>query len=320
MTLSATHAVLYIDLMNPNKPVISVIIPHLNQPSGLENCLASLSSQTLERTDFEVIVVDNGSASAPEAVISRYPGTVLLQEARPGPGLARNHGAEAASGDILAFIDADCRAHPDWLRSAVHTLHLSPKQTILGGDVRIWRKSDTIMTALEAYESVFAYRFKLYIEEHGFCGTGNLVVRRPDFKIIGPFRGIDVAEDIDWGQRARATGYNFVYVPEMIVFHPARASIGELFAKWDRQIQHAINSRDKNVIWYIRWVFRAFSISVSPLFDWTKVVSSDRIDGVVPRMKAICILSAICFYRGYKMIRLLPSNKGVIWNRDSAIL
>ncbi len=47
--------------MKPKKQLISVIIPHLNQPDGLEACLGSLSSQTLERSAFEVIVVDNGS-------------------------------------------------------------------------------------------------------------------------------------------------------------------------------------------------------------------------------------------------------------------
>ena len=233
--------------------------------------------------------------------------------------MARNRGADAASGDILAFIDADCRAHPDWLRSALHALQTSPKQTILGGDVQIWRKSKTAITALEAYESVFAYRFKLYIEEHGFSGTGNLVVRCADFKIIGPFRGIEVAEDIDWGQRARAAGYTFVYVPEMIVFHPARESIQELYVKWDRQIQHAVNSRDNNVMWHIRWVLRAFSILVSPVVDWTNVIVSDRIHGASPRLKAIFVLLAIRVYRAYKMISLLLSNKGVMWNRDSAI-
>jgi glycosyltransferase involved in cell wall biosynthesis len=305
--------------MNSKKPLISVIIPHLNQPNGLESCLASLELQTLGRSNFEVVVVDNGSASLPKNVISRYPQTVFLQERAPGPGLARNRGADAASGDLLAFIDADCRAHPDWLRSALHAFQTSPKQTILGGDVQIWRKSKTVITALEAYESVFAYRFKLYIEEHGFSGTGNLVVRCADFKIIGPFRGIEVAEDIDWGQRARAAGYTFVYVPEMIVFHPARESIQELYVKWDRQIQHAVNSRDNNVMWHIRWVLRAFSILVSPVVDWTKVIISDRIHGASPRLKAICVLLAIRVYRAYKMISLLLSNKGVMWNRDSAV-
>jgi glycosyltransferase involved in cell wall biosynthesis len=305
--------------MNSRKPLISVIIPHLNQPNGLDRCLASLESQTLNRLQFEIIVVDNGSASLPKTVISRYPGTRFLQEPRPGPGLARNRGAEAAGGDILAFIDADCRAHPDWLRGALHALQISPKQTILGGDVQIWRASRTVTTALEAYESVFAYRFKLYIEEHGFSGTGNLVVRRPDFEKIGPFRGIEVAEDIDWGQRARVAGYTFIYVPDMIVFHPARQSLKELFVKWDRQIQHAVNSRDKNALWHIRWSLRAFSILISPVIDWTKVVTSDRIHGASPRVKAIFVLIAIRAYRAYKMINLLVSNKGVMWNRDSAV-
>ena len=164
--------------MKPKKPLISVIIPHLNQPDGLEVCLGSLHSQTLERSAFEVIVVDNGSTSLPRAVVERYPGTLLLQELKPGPGPARNRGAEAASADIFAFTDSDCRAHPDWLDCALRTLQGAPQRTILGGDVRIWREPNTEITALEAYESVFAYRFKLYIEQLGFCGTGNLIVRR----------------------------------------------------------------------------------------------------------------------------------------------
>jgi len=305
--------------MNSKNPLISVIIPHLNQPNGLDNCLASLESQTLKRSEFEIIVVDNGSVSLPKTAISRHPGTLLLEEPRPGPGLARNRGAEAASGDILAFIDADCRAHPDWLHSAFHALQISPKRTILGGDVQIWRKNESATTALEAYESVFAYRFKLYIEEHGFSGTGNLVVRRADFKKIGPFRGIDVAEDIDWGQRARTAGYSFIYIPEMIVFHPARETIQELCVKWDRQIQHAVNAKDKTAMWYVRWILRAFSILVSPVVDWTKVITSDRIHGVSPRFKAIFVLAEIRAYRAYKMISLVVSNKGVMWNRDSTI-
>src|SRR5437764_1746416 len=182
--------------MQPNKPLISVIIPHLNQPDGLEACLGSLSSQTLERSAFEVIVVDNGSTSLPRAVVERYPGTLLLQELKPGPGPARNRGVEAASADILAFMDSDCRAHPDWLNQALRTLQGAPQRTILGGDVQIWREPDSTMTALEASESVFAYRFKLYIEQHGFCGTGNLIVHKSGFDLIAAFRGMDVAEDI----------------------------------------------------------------------------------------------------------------------------
>jgi GT2 family glycosyltransferase len=242
-----------------------------------------------------------------------------LLESGPGPGLARNRGIEQASGDILAFIDADCRAHPDWLCSALRALQLAPERSILGGDVQIWRESNTAITALEAYESVFAYRFKLYIEQHGFSGTGNLVVRHADFEGVGPFRGIEVAEDIDWGQRARAAGFTFLYIPEMIVFHPARQSLRELFVKWDRHIQHAVNTGGKNSKWRARWVLRAFAILISPVVDWTKVIASDRIHGTSARVKAIFVLAAVRAYRAYKMISLLLSSKEVVWNRDTAI-
>jgi glycosyltransferase involved in cell wall biosynthesis len=306
--------------MLTKKPLITVIIPHLNQPIGLGACLSSLEAQTLDRATFEVIVVDNGSTESLKPIMENYPRALLLQELKPGPGLARNRGIQSANADIFAFIDADCRAHPDWLRNALRVLEASNGRVILGGDVQIWRETKGDFSALEAYESVFAYRFKLYIEQHGFSGTGNLVVRRADFERVGPFAGIDIAEDIDWGRRARAAGYTFRYVPEMIVFHPARRSLRELFAKWDRHIQHAVNTREENALWYAQWYLRALAILVSPFIDWTTVVASDRVKGVPARVKAIFILVSVRAYRAYRMIALSLMKKGVVWNRDTAIV
>ena len=306
--------------MITKKPLITVIIPHLNQPIDLGACLSSFEAQTLDRATFEVIVVDNGSTALPKPIVEHYPRTLLLQELKPGPGLARNRGIQAANADIFAFIDADCRAHPDWLRNALRVLESSNGRVILGGDVQIWRETKGDFSALEAYESVFAYRFKLYIEQHGFSGTGNLVVRRGDFERVGLFAGIDIAEDIDWGRRARAAGYTFRYVPEMIVFHPARRSLRELFAKWDRHIQHAVNTREENALWYAQWYLRALAILASPFIDWTTVVASDRVKGVPARVKAIFILVSVRAYRAYRMIALSLMKKGVVWNRDTAIV
>jgi glycosyltransferase involved in cell wall biosynthesis len=301
------------------KKLISVIIPHLNQPEELEACLRSLFGQKLDSSAFEVIVVDNGSRSLPQAIVERYPGTTLLQELAPGPGPARNRGADAASADILAFTDSDCRVHPDWLESAHRTLNDAPERTILGGDVQIWLETGQPISAIQAYESVFAYRFKLYIEQHGFSGTGNLVMRKRDFVGVGPFRGIDVAEDVEWGRRALAAGYAFRYAPEMIVYHPARRSLKELFVKWDRHIQHAVNERDEHLIWYVRWLSRALVVMISPAVDWIKVIASDRIAGASPRAKAILVLALVRCYRAYRMVTLLMSPKQVQWNRNSAI-
>ncbi len=303
--------------MELNALLISVIIPHLNQAEELENCLASLDAQRLERTLFEILVVDNGSTSPPNAVVGRHTGARLLHEKQPGPGPARNTGIQHATGEVLALIDADCRAHPDWLRKALQALQSSPDGTILGGDVRIWRDDAKAFTAIEAYESVFAYRFKLYIEQHGFSGTGNLVVRRADFEKVGPFAGIDLAEDMDWGRRARSVGFQFRYVPDMIVFHPARRTLRELCAKWDRQIQHYLNMAQGKPAWKVRWIFRAVAVLGSPVIDFAKVIDSDRIEGVAARVKAIIILIAIRAHRARKMLSLLRESKTVVWNRST---
>ncbi len=263
--------------MELDRPLFTVIIPHLNQRSELEACLVSLEAQRLERACFEIIVVDNGSVSPPYDVVARHSGARLLSEPQPGPGPARNAGVKEASGEFLAFIDADCRAHPDWLLSALRTFRSYADRTILGGDVRIWRENRKY-TAIEAYEGVFAYRFKLYIEQHGFSGTGNLVVRRTDFHKVGPFAGIHVAEDMDWGRRALSAGLQFRYVPEMIVFHPARRSLQELCVKWDRQLQHYLNMAQGKPGWKLRWTARALAVLGSPVIDFTKVIASDRIE------------------------------------------
>jgi glycosyltransferase involved in cell wall biosynthesis len=304
--------------MTSKGPLISVVIPHLNQPEALEACLSSLDAQSLERCFFEIIVVDNGSVLVPKDIVASHSGTRLLRELQSGPGPARNFGVRAATADIIAFIDADCRAHRDWLRTALQTIRSSPEGTILGGDVQIWRNRLNTSTAIEAYEGVFGYRFKLFIERHGYCGTGNLVVRRTDYEKAGPFAGIDIAEDVEWGQRARSAGLRFRYVPEMIIFHPARRSLQELYVKWDRHIQHNLNMARAKRGWKIRWIARALAVLASPVVDSMRALGSDRIQGFSTRFKAISVLFAIRAYRARKMLSLLSASEAVEWNRGAA--
>jgi glycosyltransferase involved in cell wall biosynthesis len=295
--------------------MISVIIPHLNQPDGLEACLCSLDAQSLASDLFEVVVVDNGSAASPAEVVARHSNVRLLHETRPGPGPARNTGVAAAKGEMLALIDADCRAHPDWLQSIRRALRSCPPGTILGGDVRIWNPGGGALDAVAAYESVFAYRFKLYIERHGYSGTGNLAMLRQDFDIAGPFAGVDVAEDMEWGQRARAAGLRFRYVPEMIVFHPARSSLQELYAKWDRHIVHYRNMAQGTPGWRLRWLARALLVLASPVIGAVTVLTSDRIDGLTTRGKAIGVMCAVRIHRALTMLAVLRAGRTVAWNR-----
>jgi len=296
---------------------ISVIVPHLNQPEDLARCLASLAAQA--RQPDEVVVVDNGSPNLPESVCAMYPNVRLLLETTPGPGPARNLGVRVARGDILAFIDADCLADSNWLATAEQEL-LDLEANILGGDVRIAYAKPSRITSLEAYESIYSYRMDRYIEREGFTGTGNLVVQKEVMERVGPFAGISVAEDRDWGHRATGQGYRIRYVAGMRVYHPARRQFAQLKAKWDRHIAHDFVAAREVPFGRARFFFKALVMTLSPFGEIPRVLTSDRISGFGVRLRAFVALVRIRSYRAWVMVQLLCGRNPLYfsgrWNRS----
>lgn len=287
-------------------PRVSVIIPHYNMPDALDRCLASVAGQAVAG-GIEIIVVDNGSTVGPEAVIARYPGVRLLSERTPGPGPARNTGAAAATAEILAFIDADCRADAGWLEAAVGAVEAGGGREVVGGDVRIDFVDPGHITPIEAYEAVFAYRQKLYIEKQGFSGTGNLAMHRDVFERVGPFAGIGLAEDRDWGRRATAAGIRIIYVPAMRIFHPARPDYASLQVKWQRHIAHdwATHRAAGRPDW--RWWLKAAAMPASVLADGVGLLFSDRLSGLGNRWQGLGVLARLRLYRGGEMRRVMAA-------------
>lgn len=298
---------------------ISVVIPHLNQPSSLRNCLKALAEQRHPRDDFEIIVVDNGSKESPETVTRSFEGVILEQEVDPGPGPARNRGVTVSNGSVVAFVDADCIADRDWVATIARCFKHDKTASVIGGDVRIALEDPERPTMLEAYECVFAYRQKEYIEKHGFSGTGNLAVRRHVLADVGPFVGIEYAEDREWGRRALAAEYELKFVADMIVYHPARTTFRELFRKWDRQIDHDFSEWTEKGLSPQRWILRAIAVGMSPLAEVVRIASSSRISG--PRAKSLALF-AVVVVRGYRAGRMIVrlfrgANVGrTAWNRS----
>jgi glycosyltransferase involved in cell wall biosynthesis len=93
---------------------ISVVIPAYNAEATIGKCLEALSKQTLP--PVEVLVVDDSSTDQTAAIAAQW--SVVIKNARGrGPGAARNTGAFAAKGDIIAFTDSDCIPPPTWLEN-----------------------------------------------------------------------------------------------------------------------------------------------------------------------------------------------------------
>lgn len=284
--------------------VISVIIPHFNQPDMLARCLAALTGTEGGHT-VEIIVVDNGSHEMPEATVARFPGVRLAREATPGPGPARNHGVTLATGAILAFIDADCVAGPGWLAAIAQRME-GPETQVLGGDVRILLADTARPTALECFEAEFGYRMEHYIRREHFTGTGNLALRRAVFDRVGGFAGLGVAEDRDWGQRAHAQGIAITWAPELVAFHPARATFAELARKWDRHTAHDFEKIIARPMGRLRWIARTAAMVLSPLAQTPRTLRSSRIPGGLRgRLLALAVLFRIRLYRARLMVPLI---------------
>lgn len=300
---------------------ISVILPHLNQPGYLERTLTALNAQSYPSHLFEIIVVDNGSGQESLNTVlamSKTFGFTLHHEDEPGPGPARNKGVSEAQHEYLAFIDSDCVPDVDWLSTIAGFLLASPHAAI-GGDVRILYDEPNNLTDIEAYESVFAYQQKNYIEKKGFSGTGNLAMTRATYSKVGPFRGLGVAEDRDWGQRATKLGVETLYHPEMIVYHPGRVSFEELCVKWRRHILHDHEQYLENNKSSASWIARVIVVLGSILIHAAMTLTSNRLENSGDRLKAIKCLVRIRLFRVFYMIKVLTtpevSRNGPQWNR-----
>ena len=119
-------------------PLVSVVIPTFNRPAQLERCLHALALQTYPRERFEVVVVDDGS-EPPLGVAGAAQTSGLqvriLRTARAGPGAARNAGAHEARGQVLAFLDDDCRPESLWLAELVRRVEHAP-DLLVGAQIR----------------------------------------------------------------------------------------------------------------------------------------------------------------------------------------
>lgn len=269
------------------RPLISVIIPHFEDLGGLELCLAALERQTLAAAQFETIVADNGSpagSSAIDEVIRGRAKLVTVQERGAGP--ARNGGVGQSSGEKLAFIDSDCVASPQWLAEGLEALK---KFDFAGGRVVVSVEEEERVTPTEAFERVFAFDFKTYIERKGFTGSGNLFVSRTVFDHVGGFKN-HVSEDVEWSRRAVGLGYRLGYAERAIVAHPARRDWKELRAKWERinRETYALARRAKGG--RLRWLLRTMLLPASALAHSPRVLVADALKSPRERLGALGIL------------------------------
>jgi cellulose synthase/poly-beta-1,6-N-acetylglucosamine synthase-like glycosyltransferase len=224
-------------------PTVSVIVPIYNGEADLPDLVTCLRSQTYPQEQVEYLLVNNNShdrteqilaAAIAEAIATGFPLQALTENQIQSSYAARNQGIRQATGEILAFTDADCRPQPEWLEQLVQPFADSTVGIVVGE-----LKALPGQTLLEKYAERYGVMSQKFLLEHPFYPygqTANLAIRKQALATVGLFRpylttGGDA--DICW-RIQQQTDWKLEFAPQAIIRHRHRSNLRELRSQWRR--------------------------------------------------------------------------------------
>ncbi|MBR9706005.1 glycosyltransferase [Candidatus Pacearchaeota archaeon] len=200
--------------MKPLKnPFISVVIPTYNRKDLVTHTIDSLISQNYPTDKYEVIVIDDGSKDETEKVVDGYRERVdnlqYFKQENNGPSAARNLGVKNSRGDIVAFIDDDCIASPDWLKNIISCFEMDSFAGIEGKVITTDEKTP----------------FTHYVENlnGGSCLLANVAYRRDVLYGVGMFDEdfkIPGGEDFEIKYKILEKKLKIFFCQNALVIHP----------------------------------------------------------------------------------------------------
>ncbi|SEA63858.1 glycosyltransferase family 2 protein [Rubrimonas cliftonensis] len=279
----------------------AVIIPHYNDVARLRRCLEALRG--CEGYDaIERIVVDNASSEDMGAVAAAFPEIRFVTENSPGAAAARNRGVAETESPLLLFLDADCVPAADWIIAARRAM-ARPGADVVGGRVDVFDETPPPRSGAEAFDTLFAFDQKTYVEKKKFSVTANMLTSRAVFGAVGPFAP-DVSEDIDWCWRAVGQGFRLVYDDAVRVAHPTRSDFTALLRKTRRTERELFRLAMTGRAPRLRWALRALAVAASPLLHAPRVLFSPKLATPGERLRALAAMTRIRLFRAWSMLRL----------------
>lgn len=215
-------------------PKYSIIVPVYNRPDEVDDLLDSLTRQAY--ADFEVIIVEDGSALPCKDVCDKYASKLPLRyfvKENSGPGQSRNYGAERATGDYLIILDSDV-VLPDGYLQAVE------EEVVLHGTCDAFGGADASHPSFTPVQKAISYAMTSFFTTGGIRGgkkkldrfyprSYNMGIRREVYAELGGFSKMRFGEDIDFSYRIVEAGYKCRLFPEAWVWHKRRTDLKKFF-------------------------------------------------------------------------------------------
>lgn len=226
------------------KPSVTVVIPAYNASSFIEETIASVLSQTF--TNFEVLVVDDGSTDDTAAIIDRISQqdkrVQLISQSNQGVSVARNHGLQAAQGELIAFLDSDDLWLPNKLE--VHVRHFA-KNSRLGMSYGIvgFMDADGKPTAQQSNPRLIGLTPEYLYSENPAVTPSNAVIRKEALLQVGGFdKTLSGCADAELFLRLAYNGWQVEGLNHVLIWYRTStggmsAQLEQMEADWHRLTQ-----------------------------------------------------------------------------------
>ena len=211
----------------------SVIVPVFNRPDEVDELLESLCGQSM--TDFEVIVVEDGSQRPCREVCDKYADRLDLKyfaKSNSGPGQSRNYGAERAQGEYLLVLDSDVVLPRTYMEEVERELVREPADAFGGPDrahASFTSTQKAISYSMTSFFTTGGIRGGKKKLDRFFPRSFNMGIRRDVYSQLGGFSKMRFGEDIDFSYRIVEAGYKTRLFPEAWVWHKRRTDLRKFF-------------------------------------------------------------------------------------------
>jgi GT2 family glycosyltransferase len=253
-------------------PRVSVVVCTYNGARTMRDCLEGL--RRLAYPDYEVIVVDDGSSDATAAIARRYDCRLIRTKNR-GLSAARNTGLEAATGEIVAYLDDDAYPDPYWLTYLGATF-LSTAHAGVGGP-NIAPPGDGAIAECVARAPGGPVHVLVSDREAEHIPGCNMAFRRACLEAIGGFdpQFRTAGDDVDLCWRLQERGWTLGFQPAAVVWHHRRNSVRTY---WKQQIGYGRAEAMLERKWpekyngpgHVRWAGRIYGPGLTRMLGWRR--------------------------------------------------